>query len=951
MSAQAGYQPIPGSERPQAAGSRLVGPVDGAERIGFTVLLHQRRESPTLHDFDHWQNTPPGKRKYLSVEEFTRTHGAADEDVKAVVDFLRSRGLEVTEANAGRRRLLVEGTAAKIDSALGIKLNRYRAPRHYIPRPVNKGEKQEPEYHAAAEHEHRGFEGPVHFPAELVEFVRAVIGLDNRRLGGPAGTGTGDPAGANSLLPTTIGQLYNFPNTGAAGQTIGLFAAADEGAAFLPADIALFISNLPAGFNTPPNVTPIGLKVGIITYTNDTTIITGGSAGGAAQETTQDVQTSAAIGQGANINVYMTEDSEAGWEAFLDRAILPHAGDNPPSVLSASWVLYLGDDKGTIGDPSVGGSFSNIVTGYLQSAAMRGITALIAIGDWGASNQITDKQCHVGYPNSDPWFTSCGGTIIGSVSATTPKTFQEFAWSDANTGAGFDLGIYDATGGGVSDTFPVPSYQAAAGISPISKNDGNPRRGVPDVAGMVGMAGFFINGGGYSFTGTSCVAPLYAGLIAVINKFLGHSVGFLNPTLYAYGSAICSDITFGNNDYGPPIPPLPSGTPDSPFYTSGIGWDPCTGWGSIRGRRLLAALAPAPILETAIVSGGAFGNACVGSFADQILTINNTGFSVLLISNIVAGPPDFEPPSVASYPLAVSPGDSIDVVLRFKPLSAGAKVGAIRIVSNDPFGPHTITVTGTGQEPNLVLAIAGKGNFGNACVGSFADEDLILNNSGRCPLSISNITSSSSEFLAPEVLSYPMLIGPGDSLPVPIRFEPASFGAKAATITVFSSDPAGAKSINVSGNAPSGRLVVTGSTYFGGVRACCREERVIAICNTGDCKLHVSSVAFKRKNRHWKLVNNPFPETLHPGSCLSVIIRYKATEKCPRACELVITSDDPVTPVKALELCAYTIWGECCSKCCDDCRKGGCEKRHSDCCCQKCCDSCDDDEDDDGDRE
>ena len=62
----------------------------------------------------------------------------------------------------------------------------------------------------------------------------------------------------------------------------------------------------------------------------------------------------------------------------------------------------------------------------------------------------------------------------------------------------------------------------------------------------------------------------------------------------------------------------------------------------------------------------------------------------------------------------------------------------------------------------------------------------------------------------------------------------------------------------------------------------------------------MTSVAFERKNPHWKLINNPFPAALHPGSCLSVVIRYKATEKCPICCELVITSDDPVTPVKTL---------------------------------------------------
>jgi hypothetical protein len=871
----------------------------------------------------------------LSAEEFARTYGAADEDLRATLDFLASKDLRVTEADAGRRRVLVEGTASEINSAFGITLNLYRAPHHFVPRPPLRRGRGEAETRTVAEHEYRGFEGPIHLPTALIKVVAAVVGLDNRKPGGPAGTGTGDPPGASSLLPTTIAQLYRFPNTGAAGQTIGLFAAADEGAAYLPSDVALFIASLPPGYNLPPNVTPIGLTVGGTTYSNDTGPITGGFASGAAQETTQDVQTSAAIGQGANINVYFTENSEAGWEAFFARAVFPPAGDIPPTVLSASWVLYLDDSWAS-------GGFVTAVSFYLQAAAIRGITALIAIGDWGAANQIHDTLCHVSHPNSDPWFTACGGTIIGNVSASTPPTFEEWAWSDANTGTQFDLGVYDATGGGVSAIFPVPPYQVAAGVLPISKNDGNSRRGLPDVAGMVGLTGFFIDGGGYSFTGTSCVAPLYAGLIATINKFLGHSVGFLNPTLYTYGPEICNDITVGNNDSGY--------VPDSPFYTTAIGWDPCTGWGSIHGYRLLAALAPAAIIETAIATAGNFGGVCVDSFIDDVLTINNSGFAELLISNIVITPAgDFSAPKVTSYPLAVSPGASIDIVIRFKPVSSGPKTATVTILSNSIFGPHKITVTGTGETPRLALVIADRGNFADVCVGHFADESLIVSNSGKCLLSVKGLSSSSGEFQLPHVLSFPINIAAGNFLPFPIRFAPTSFGAKAATITVTSNDPASPAHIAVSGTAPPGKLAVTGSLCFGGVKACCCEERTISICNVGDCSLHVTSVAFKRKSRHWKLVNNPFPATLHAGSCLSVVIRYIATEKCPRACELIITSDDPTTPTKTLDVMAYTIWGGCgCKQSCDDCRKGCCDKHHKECCCEDCGDGCCDDGEEEG---
>jgi hypothetical protein len=351
---------------------------------------------------------------------------------------------------------------------------------------------------------------------------------------------------------------------------------------------------------------------------------------------------------------------------------------------------------------------------------------------------------------------------------------------------------------------------------------------------------------------------------------------------------------------------------------------------------------------TAIADAGNFGRVCVGSFADEDLTIDNGGTGELLINNIVAAPADFQSPSVVSYPIKLEVGDAIDIPIRFAPLSLGPKAGTITIFSNDPASPHVVRVSGDAPAPRLSLAIADRGNFGKVCVGSFADEPLVLNNSGHCPLTVTAITSSSAAFLVPEVLSFPLEIAPGASLPLPIRFSPTGFGAAAGTITVTSSDPGSPHTVNLNGDAPAGRLVVTGSLCFGGVQACCRAERTISICNMGECALHVTSVAFKRKNPHWKLINNPFPATLPPGACLGLVIRYKATEKCPIACELVITSDDPTTPVKTLDVMAYTIWDACCCKRdCDKCGGKGCDKCRCRGICEGAADDCCADEDDD----
>jgi kumamolisin len=78
--------------------------------------------------------------------------------------------------------------------------------------------------------------------------------------------------------------------------------------------------------------------------------------------------------------------------------------------------------------------------------------------------------------------------------------------------------------------------------------------------------------------GTSAVAPLWAGLIAVANQQLGTSVGFINPTIYAAKAAAdFNDITLGNNG----------------AFVAGPGWDACTGLGSPIARKLIPLLAPA----------------------------------------------------------------------------------------------------------------------------------------------------------------------------------------------------------------------------------------------------------------------------------------------------------------------------------------------------------------------
>ncbi|MES9969687.1 MAG: choice-of-anchor D domain-containing protein [Candidatus Thiodiazotropha sp.] len=356
-----------------------------------------------------------------------------------------------------------------------------------------------------------------------------------------------------------------------------------------------------------------------------------------------------------------------------------------------------------------------------------------------------------------------------------------------------------------------------------------------------------------------------------------------------------------------------------------------------------------PRLVSVLPDAGAFMNVCVGKVKDMILTLSNSGFGMLSITNIVSNSVEFVAPGVNAYPIVIDSGDSIDIPIRFQPTSFGNKTALITISSNDPGGPRVIRVSGNAAPPRLVSVIADNGDFGKTCIGDFSDLPLTLSNSAPCPLTIQSITTSSGEFVLPSVLSFPIVIGPGDSLQIPIRFQPTGFGTKTGTLTIKSDDPQGPKTIRVSGSAPAGRLSITGSTCIGGVKACCAGERTLTLTNVGHCPLHVSHVGLTRPSKYWKLVNNPFPATLPPGASLDILIRYKAEEKCPRAQGLVIKTDDPKQPKTILDLLAYTVWEKASGKACDEC---GC----SDCCCDRGCtpqsiDACcfDEDSTEDGD--
>jgi len=131
----------------------------------------------------------------------------------------------------------------------------------------------------------------------------------------------------------------------------------------------------------------------------------------------------------------------------------------------------------------------------------------------------------------------------------------------------------------VSEVFGLPDYQKNAAVPPSVNPGRRIGRGVPDVSGDADPeTGYRVRVDGVDTVigGTSAVAPLWAGLIALFNQRHRTKLGFLNPLIYGRPAAIAAfrDITQGNNG----------------DYQCRRGWDACTGWGSPDGTKLLNAL-------------------------------------------------------------------------------------------------------------------------------------------------------------------------------------------------------------------------------------------------------------------------------------------------------------------------------------------------------------------------
>jgi kumamolisin len=495
---------INGSDRSAPEGAAVAGELDPDALLALTVHFRRRTPAPPPGSAEDLKRLMRPMTRAALARERARTHARAAARIAA---FARAHGITVRNVDLTSRCMVLEAPAGLLMQMFGATVHLYYDGTRTF----------------------RARTGALRIPREIAPWIRAVVGFDQRPLArrqpdqGPSLRGAVGAA-ADGLWPTEVATLYGIPlDRDVTRHCVGIVAM---GGGYQASDLALALTGMG---RQPPAV--IDQSVGGVTNQ-----YSGGSRDD--QEIALDLQVLAGLLPGARIVVYFTGNTAEALANAIDQAVRDDV--NRPQVLSISW-----------GSPEFFWTAPRreVMSAALCDAARLRISVIMAAGDQLATSGMTDGKAHVWFPASSPYVVGCGGT---AVALTNSGINDETVWNEVTIG----------TGGGISDVYPVPDFQTGVALPP-SVNDGQKRRGVPDVAALAAKSpGYRIVIGGeeIAMDGTSAATPL----------------------LYAIPASM-RPVVIGNNRQ------------NGIGYAAGTGWNACTGLGVPRGAAIVDALASIPM--------------------------------------------------------------------------------------------------------------------------------------------------------------------------------------------------------------------------------------------------------------------------------------------------------------------------------------------------------------------
>ena len=317
-----------------------------------------------------------------------------------------------------------------------------------------------------------------------------------------------------------------------------------------------------------------------------------------------------------------------------------------------------------------------------------------------------------------------------------------------------------------------------------------------------------------------------------------------------------------------------------------------------------AAAAKTPTLTVSTTSLS-FGNVTVGTSSTKSVTLTSTGTAAVTISSATITGAGFTV-SGASFPVTLSPKQTLSLTVQFKPASAAAVSGKLTITSNSSTdATAAVSLSGTGTAattPTLTVSLASL-SFGNVTVGTSSTQSVTLTSSGTAPVTISSAAISGTGFTV-SGSSFPVTLSPKQTLSLTVQFKPAATGAVSGKLTITSNSSTNATatvSLSGTGIATTPQLTVSSSSLsFGNVTVGSSSTLSVTLTSSGTGPVTISSAAISGTG--FTVSGSSFPVTLSPKQTLSLTVQFKPAATGTVSGKLTITSNSSTNATATVSL-------------------------------------------------
>jgi len=270
------------------------------------------------------------------------------------------------------------------------------------------------------------------------------------------------------------------------------------------------------------------------------------------------------------------------------------------------------------------------------------------------------------------------------------------------------------------------------------------------------------------------------------------------------------------------------------------------------------------------VSSLDFGMVEVGVPSIQTLELANDGLVDLVVSNLsIERESGF---SVSPASIAVAPGTSTRLEVRFQPALRGPASATLVARSNDPDEDAVeVALSGTGVQAELGVQPPVI-DFGEVRVGSFRDTMAILTNRGNAALNLRNAFIEIDDF---RVLSFqPQILQPNQSLGLPIRFLPQAAGGMSGELVIV--DAVGRNEVAIDGMGIAPYISLSATVLdFGTVDLQNLQTLMVEVSNSGNTALEILDVEVDGQAFS---VDVETPFSIAPGQFESIPVTFMPLE-------------------------------------------------------------------------